>query len=107
MWGGGVPLAYGVQAAVDGGGAARRGPRDAHGAAPPVRNAAVLAAALLSTPYVLDYDFVMLGVAIAFLVADGARARLPALGGEPARLRLGRAAFSRAASPALTGVPIA
>lgn len=35
------------------------------------RNAAALAAALISTPYVLDYDFVLLGIAIAFLAADG------------------------------------
>jgi hypothetical protein len=34
------------------------------------RAAATLAAALLSTPYVLDYDFVVLGVAVAFVVAD-------------------------------------
>ncbi|HWL46398.1 MAG TPA: glycosyltransferase family 87 protein [Sphingomonadaceae bacterium] len=40
-------------------------------AAPPVRNATVMAAALLSTPYVLDYDLVVLAVAVAFLVADG------------------------------------
>ena len=35
-----------------------------------VRGAAVCAAALLSTPYALDYDLVILGAAICFLVAD-------------------------------------
>jgi hypothetical protein len=35
-----------------------------------VRGAAALSAALLCTPYVLDYDFILLGVAIAFLMAD-------------------------------------
>lgn len=35
-----------------------------------VRGAAALSAALLCTPYVLDYDYVLLGVAIAFLAAD-------------------------------------
>ena len=35
-----------------------------------VRGAAALSAALLCTPYVLDYDFVLLGVAIAFMMAD-------------------------------------
>lgn len=73
MWGGPVPLAYAMQAVVTGialAGAVWLTRR----AAPPVRNVGVLAAALLSTPYVLDYDFVMLGVAIAFFVADG-RAR--------------------------------
>ena len=33
--------------------------------------AAVCAAAMLSTPYVLDYDLVVLGLGAAFLVADG------------------------------------
>ena len=38
-----------------------------------MRNAGVLAAALLSTPYALDYDFTLAGVGVAFLVADGRR----------------------------------
>lgn len=69
MWGGPVPLAYAVQTLMTGAAifaalfASRRGSR-----AP--RGAAVLAAALLSTPYVLDYDFVVLGAAIAFMAAD-------------------------------------
>jgi hypothetical protein len=72
MWGGGVAPAYLVQAAATLGSIglvlwlARR-------ARPAERNAAALAAALISTPYVLDYDFVLLGVAIAFLAADGLR----------------------------------
>lgn len=37
---------------------------------PFVRNAATIAAGLLSTPYLLDYDLVPLGMAIAFLIAD-------------------------------------
>ena len=69
QWGGPIPLAYGVQALVTAlavGAAAlvaRRG-------AMPLRAAAALSAALLCTPYVLDYDHVLLGVAIAFLFAD-------------------------------------
>ena len=35
-----------------------------------VRGSATLTAALLCTPYVLDYDYVLLGGAIAFHVAD-------------------------------------
>ncbi|MFX9389595.1 hypothetical protein ABTO07_20515, partial [Acinetobacter baumannii] len=35
-----------------------------------VRGAAALSAALLCTPYVLDYDHVLLGMAIAFVAAD-------------------------------------
>jgi len=69
-WGGSVPAAYAFQAVAAVGSIglalwlARR-------AAPSLRNAAVLAAAILSTPYVLDYDYVVLGFGAAFLVADG------------------------------------
>jgi hypothetical protein len=69
QWGGAVPLAYGMQAIVTAIAiaaaalAARRGSME-------VRGAAALSAALLCTPYVLDYDFVLLGMAIAFLWAD-------------------------------------
>lgn len=71
-WGGSIPLAYGVQAIVTASAVlmaalvARRGSME-------VRGAAALSAALLCTPYVLDYDFVLLGVAIAFMAADMAR----------------------------------
>jgi hypothetical protein len=41
--------------------------------APDLRNALVCAAALISTPYVLDYDYVVLLPAIAFLVRDAER----------------------------------
>ncbi len=105
MWGGPLPLAYAVQAAMTGIVLAsvlwltRR-------AAPRVRNAGVLAAALLSTPYVLDYDFVMLGVAIAFLVAD-ARER-GWLRWEASLLAFAYAApLCARAVTAATGVPIA
>jgi hypothetical protein len=72
MWGGGVAGAYAVQAvaAVSSIGAALWLTRHAQAAQ---RNAAAIAAALLSTPYVLDYDFVVLGFAAAFLIADGMR----------------------------------
>lgn len=69
QWGGAIPLAYAVQGIVTAIAiaaaalAARRGSME-------VRGAAALSAALLCTPYVLDYDFVLLGVAIAFLAAD-------------------------------------
>ena len=72
MWGGSVPFAYAVQAAATIASIgialwlARR-------ASPSVRNAAVLAAAILSTPYVLDYDYVVLGFGAAFLAVDGMR----------------------------------
>ena len=105
MWCGSLPLAYAAQGAVAGLaliGAVAATIR----ATPPVRNAAVLAAALLSTPYVLDYDFTMLGVAIAFLIADG-RAR-GWLRWEASLLAFawGAPLFARAVT-GLTGVPVA
>ena len=72
QWGGSIPLAYGVQsivtalAVIAAALIARRGSME-------VRGGAALSAALLCTPYVLDYDFVLLGVAIAFLAADIAK----------------------------------
>ena len=73
MWGGGIPLAYAVQlvaiiaavAAV----AWISWKRDA----PELRNALVCAAVLIATPYVLDYDYVVLLPALAFLWIDGQR----------------------------------
>ena len=69
MWGGGIALGYSVQAVASLAAIAsalwltRR-------ASPPLRNGAACAAALLSTPYVLDYDFVLLAVGLAFIVRD-------------------------------------
>ena len=45
----------------------------AHKARPDLRNAAVTAAVLISTPYVLDYDYVVLLAGIAFLWRDATR----------------------------------
>lgn len=70
MWGGTVEAAYVAQAVATTSSLgltlwlSRR-------AAPSVRNAAAAATVLLSTPYVLDYDYVVLGVGAAFLIADG------------------------------------
>jgi hypothetical protein len=72
-WRAPVPLAYAVQGGVSAlaiAGAAVA----ARWASAAVRGAAVCGAALLSTPYALDYDLVILGAALCFLVAD-ARAR--------------------------------
>lgn len=71
LWGEPLSVAYGVQALI----AAAvliaclwiwRGPIDHR-----LKAAAVLAGTLLTSPYVLDYDFIVLGMAIAFVVADG------------------------------------
>ena len=68
-WGGSVALAYGVQAVftVTSIGATLWLAKKAW---PDLRNAAVTAAVLVSTPYVLDYDFVVLLAGIAFLWRD-------------------------------------
>ena len=70
MWGGDIDLAYAVQAIAT---AAAIGAviflalRDDVR----LRNAAVAAAVLVSTPYVLDYDYVVLGLSLAWLWLDG------------------------------------
>ena len=71
MWGGGIPLAYAAQGALM---VALAGAlvwlwRSA--AAYPLKAAALIVASLLATPYSLDYDFMALAPAIAFLAADG------------------------------------
>ena len=71
-WGAPVGLAYGAQmiftvAAI---GATLWLARKSR---PDLRNAAVTAAVLISTPYVLDYDFVVLLAGIAFLWRDAER----------------------------------
>lgn len=70
MWGGSIAFAYAVQAVATAATLAaviflalRENIR--------LRNAAVAAAVVIATPYVLDYDFVVLGLAIAFLWIDG------------------------------------
>jgi hypothetical protein len=70
MWGGSIPLAYAVQGVITAAAVAavaflsvRDNVR--------LRNAAVAAATILATPYVLDYDFVVLGLGIAWLWLDG------------------------------------
>ncbi|MGI8932289.1 MAG: glycosyltransferase family 87 protein, partial [Sphingomicrobium sp.] len=73
LWGGGIPLAYAVQLAATLAAIAavvwialKRDSGD-------LRNALACAAALIATPYVLDYDFVVLLPALAFLWLDGER----------------------------------
>lgn len=68
-WGGAVSLAYAVQGvttvlAITGAAITARW------ASACVRGSAVCSAALLSTPYALDYDLVILGGALCFIVAD-------------------------------------
>lgn len=70
LWGGGIELAYAVQACATAAAIAvvvflalRDNTR--------LRNAAVAAAVLAATPYVFDYDFIVLGPALAWLWLDG------------------------------------
>jgi alpha-1,2-mannosyltransferase len=70
MWGAPIPLAYAIQ------GAATLALAMAsawlwHGKAPyPLKAAGLCLAAILATPYTLDYDMMVLAPAIAFLAAD-------------------------------------
>ena len=70
MWGGPIALAYAVQAAATVGCMAAVAWVGRFGKSANVRNALVCAAVLVSTPYVLDYDYVVLLPAIAFLWLD-------------------------------------
>jgi hypothetical protein len=72
LWGGGVPLAYAVQGAVTLAVAAALGWLWRTRANFPLKAAALLIGTVLATPYVLDYDLMLLAPAIAFLAADGA-----------------------------------
>jgi alpha-1,2-mannosyltransferase len=71
MWGGGVPLAYAAQSIVTVGVAAALVVLWRSRAAYPLKAAALCLGAILATPYSLDYDFVALAPALAFLAADG------------------------------------
>ena len=71
MWGGPVPLAYGIQGAVTIGLAVAmvwlwRRPVDFT-----LKAAGLIIASILATPYSLDYDMMALAPAIAFLVVHG------------------------------------
>jgi len=73
LWGGSVPLAYAVQALVSCAVIAgivwcwRSACDDAHKAA------LLVTGTLLASPHILDYDLIVLAVAIAFLAAQGLR----------------------------------
>jgi len=73
MWGAPIRLAYALQGAltIAIGVAIVRLWRSA--AAPALKNAALCLAAILATPYSLDYDMMVLAPAIAFFAADGFR----------------------------------
>jgi hypothetical protein len=70
MWGGSLTLAYLVQTSVTVAVLSICAYLVIFSSAN-VRNAAVCAAAVLVTPFVLDYDLVLIGLGIVFIVADG------------------------------------
>lgn len=71
MWGGGIPLAYTVQVAVMFAVAGALAWLWRSRASFPIKAAALAIGTILSTPYSLDYDLMLLAPAIAFLAADG------------------------------------
>jgi alpha-1,2-mannosyltransferase len=71
MWGGGVPFAYTIQGAVTLTLAGVLAWLWRSEAAFPLKAAALIIASILATPYSLDYDFVALAPAIAFVAASG------------------------------------
>jgi MFS family permease len=71
LWGFGLPVAYGLQLAVALALAATLAWLWRSAADFDLKAAALACACLLATPYVLDYDLVVLAVAIAFVVRHG------------------------------------
>jgi hypothetical protein len=71
MWGGSVPVAYAVQTVVTAAIAVALGWLWRSRADFALKAAALAIAALLATPYSLDYDLMVLAPAIAFLAAHG------------------------------------
>jgi hypothetical protein len=71
MWGAGVPTAYAIQIALGLTLAASLAWLWQSAAAFELKAAALATASLLATPYVLDYDLVVLAVAIVFFVRHG------------------------------------
>ena len=73
MWGGGIAIAYAVQLAATLAAIAAVVWISWTRKRPELRNALVCAAVLIATPYALDYDYVVLLPALAFLWIDGQR----------------------------------
>jgi hypothetical protein len=71
MWGGGIDLGYAMQGAMTLVTAIALAWLWRSRAALPLKAAALLIGTVLATPYVLDYDLMLLAPAIALLTADG------------------------------------
>jgi alpha-1,2-mannosyltransferase len=92
MWGGSVPLAYGIQGAVTLGIAIALVWLWRSDAPYPRKAAGLIIGAILAAPYCLDYDLVLLAPALAFLAAHG--------------IAHGFAAYEKTALAALWVVPL-
>jgi hypothetical protein len=95
MWGGSIDAAYAAQGALALTLAASVVWLWRSQAAFELKAAALAIACLLATPYVLDYDMVVLGIAIAFLVRHGL-----ARGFHPYEISLLALAWATPSSPA-------
>jgi hypothetical protein len=71
LWGGGVPLAYAVQGAVSAAVVSGTAWAWRSGCDRDLKAALLVVATLLASPHVLDYDLVILALAIAFTVSAG------------------------------------
>ncbi len=102
MWGAGVPAAYAVQAALALTLAASIAWLWRSDAAFELKASALASGSLLATPYVLDYDLVVLAVAIAFFARHGLSAA-SATSRSACWPQPGRCRCCRAASPEQAG----
>lgn len=73
LWGGAIAAGYAVQAASTFAAVAATFAMSLPSRNPALRNAVVCATAVVATPYVLDYDLVLLLPALAWLYVDGRR----------------------------------
>ncbi len=73
LWGGGVGLAYGVQAAVLAFAVAGLVWLQRHAFRGAAEGPAMVVAALLASPFLLDYDLILLAIPLAWMVREGAR----------------------------------
>jgi alpha-1,2-mannosyltransferase len=71
MWGGGVPLAYAVQGAVSAAVVCSAAWTWHSACGRDLKAALLVIATLLASPHILDYDLVVLAVAVAFAVSAG------------------------------------
>lgn len=75
--GGGVPFSYAVQAALAAGAVATLALLTWRSAAPVAQDAALVAATLVASPFLLDYDLTAMALPLAWLLRDGVARGFP------------------------------